>query len=225
MAVKPNRVLTQSVADIEDGRRRRGARTRAAILARAVAIASTHGLDGLTIGGLSEKAGLSKGNLRMLFGDKEAVQIATLDAAVKVFVENVVTPALAESTALRRLHALIDGWYEYVERRVFPGGCVLYGTMNEYRARPGRIRERVIHHRDSWNGLLERTALEAQQAGELSPKLDIDQLVFELTAYQSAANALALLGDRKMFARARRTSRQRIVNAATHTPKVKDQTL
>lgn len=221
MARKPSEVLARSVSGIEDRRKRRGAQTRAAVLARAVAIASTHGLDGLTIGGLAQEAGLSKGNLRVLFGDKESIQIATLDAAVEVFAENVVTPALAEKSAVRRLLALCDGWYRYVERRVFPGGCVLYGTASEYRARPGKVRERVVHHRDAWNGFLARTAREAQQAGELSAKLDVGQLVFELTAYQSAANAAALLGDRETFSRARQSSRQRIADAAADPRKGK----
>ena len=222
--MKPSEVLTRSVDSIEDGRRRRGARTRAAILARAVAIASTNGLDGLTIGGLAEEMGLSKGNLRMLFGDKEAVQIATLDAAVKVFAENVVTPALAGKSSVRRLLALCDGWYEYVERRIFPGGCVLYGTMSEYRARPGKVRVRVIHPRNAWNGLRARTARDAQRSGDLDSKIDVGQLVFELTAYQSTANAAALLDDQRTFNRARRSSRQRIVNAVIHSHEEGNQT-
>src|SRR6266542_1723721 len=65
---------------IYDDRRRRGARKRAAVLARAVEVASTEGLEGLTIGRLAADLGISKGHLTVLFPSKEALQIATFDA-------------------------------------------------------------------------------------------------------------------------------------------------
>ena len=51
---------------------RKGAKTREAILERAVSIASQNGLSGLTIGGLAKELELSKSGLIAHFGTKEA---------------------------------------------------------------------------------------------------------------------------------------------------------
>ena len=91
---------------------------------------------------------------------------------------------------------------------------MLYATTNEYRARPGPIQDRVNHHRLAWTRLLTSTAQRALDAKELRAGTDVDQLVFELTSYQSLANTAALLGDEELFARARQTSRKRIASAA-----------
>ncbi len=203
---------------LTDGRRRRGARKRTAVLSRAVQIASTNGLEGLTIGRLAADLKISKGNITVLFGDKEALQIATLDAAVTAFASRVVKPSMAEASPIKRLRALCEGWFSYVEDRVLPGGCMLYASSNEYRARPGPIRDRVNHHRHAWNDALTAAVRDAQTAGEIRPDLDVPQLVFELTAYQAGANMAALLGDRGAFLRARRATLERIGAAATTLP-------
>jgi len=206
-----------------DGRRRRGDKARAAILARAVEVASIEGLEGLTIGGLAAGVGTGKANISILFGNKEALQLATLDAAGDIFVKQVVKPALRSASHLDRLRQLTDGWFRYVDRRTLPGGCMMYGSMNEYRARPGALQDGVRRQRDAWMRLLAATIREAQKGGEIRRDLDPAQLVFELTAFQSAANAAALLGDRATFARARRTAKERInavaVSGKTSTEK------
>lgn len=123
-----------------DGRRQRGERARAQVLEHATAIASTDGLEGLTIGRLATDAGVGKGNIQVLFGDKETLQLATLDAGVVHYREMVVEPALALESPLARLRALTDGWFDYVASGASPGGCFVCAASYEYRARPGAIR-------------------------------------------------------------------------------------
>ncbi|HKB52419.1 MAG TPA: TetR/AcrR family transcriptional regulator [Ramlibacter sp.] len=195
-----------------DGRHRRGAEARNTVLRHAMDVASIGGLDGVTIGRLADDLGISKGNITTLFASKEELQLKTLDGAVEIFIEEVVRPAMAAVSPLPRLSRLCEAWFEYVDRRVFPGGCMLYATTNEYRARPGPIQDRVNHHRHAWNQLLVSTAQRALEAKELKAGTDVDQLVFELTSYQSLANTAALLGDQALFERARRTSRTRIAS-------------
>lgn len=207
---RPAPSATAQTAEITDGRRRRGAEARAAVLARAVEIASTDGLANLTIGRLAGDVGISKGNITVLFDDKEALQIATLDAAVAIFAAEVVEPALRIASPSARLKALIENWFLYVERRVLPGGCILQATSSEYRARPGAIQERVKYHRAREAALLRHTIEAAQAAGEIEKTVDPAQLAFDLTACKSAANAASLLGDAATFARARRTAQARI---------------
>jgi len=196
-----------------DGRRRRGAKARAIILDRAMDVASVSGFEGLTVGSLASDLGISKGNITVLFGDKKALQVKTLDAAVEVFSAKVITPALVEPTPLRRLRRLCHGWFDYVEQRVFPGGCLMYAAINEYRARPGVVQDRVNKYREAWKALLARTIRDAQTAGEIRADQDVQQLVFKLTAFQATSNTAALLGDVKYFLLGRTMTKAAIIEA------------
>src|SRR5437879_1649407 len=60
---------------IYDGRLRKGAAKRVAILDRAVEIASIEGLSGLTIGRLAADLAISKGHLTQLLGSKQELQL------------------------------------------------------------------------------------------------------------------------------------------------------
>jgi AcrR family transcriptional regulator len=196
-----------------DGRRRRGAQARAIILDRAMDVASVSGFEGLTVGSLASDLGISKGNITVLFGDKEALQVKTLDAAVEVFSVKVITPALVELTPIKRLRRLCHGWFDYVEQRVFPGGCLMYAAINEYRARPGVVQDRVNKYSDAWKALLAKTIRDAQMAGEIRTDQHVLQLVFKLTAFQATSNTAALLGDVKYFRLGRTMTEAAILEA------------
>ena len=182
-------------------------------------VASVDGFEGLTVGSLASDLGIGKGNISVLFGDKETLQIKTLAAAVEVFVEKVIAPTRGEISPIERLWRLCGGWFDYVERRVFPGGCIMYAAINEYRARPGKLRDKVNTYRDAWKALLENTIREAQSAGEIGPDLDAQQLAFKLVAFQAAANAAALLGDEKYFGLGRESTDAAIAEAAVAHPR------
>lgn len=202
-----------------DGRRLRGDRARAQILAHSTAIASAEGLEGLSMGRVAAEAGVGKGNIQILFGDKEALQLATLEKAVDLYQAMVVAPALGAASPTARLLALVEGWYDFVANRALPGGCFINAVSSEYRARPGRIRDRINEHRAATRVRFRALIREAKEAGELSPDLDEDHLIFELVAHQAVANVAALMGDQEEFARARRTSLGSIRSAMTARPK------
>src|SRR5580704_17182880 len=89
-AKKPlNKRVRQPVHRPALRRQAKGLRTREAILARAVDIASAQGLEGLTVGSLAEQLGMSKSGLFAHFGSKEELQLATIEMARQVFIEKV----------------------------------------------------------------------------------------------------------------------------------------
>ncbi len=177
--------------------RRSGRDAREAILERAVDLASTEGLEGLTIGRLAGELEMSKSGLFGHFGSKEELQLATVEAAARRFVREVVEPARAEPEGSRRLRALCDRYLRYLEQRVFPGGCFWASAAIEFDGRPGRVRDRIRDGVRAWVGGLER---EAALAGADDPA----QLAFEIHALGQAANSsYQLFEDRAAFGRAR----------------------
>ncbi|MEV0677227.1 TetR/AcrR family transcriptional regulator [Actinosynnema sp. NPDC050436] len=192
-----------------DGRVERGEQTRRQILRRAAEIASVEGLEGLSIGRLATELGVSKSGVFAHFGSKEELQLATVRAAAKIFVDEVVTPA-GGATGLARLERLLDGWLAYSQRRTFPGGCFFYSVQAEFDARPGRVRDSIAEFDRSWAELV-RTAA-ADVPGLVG---DPAQLAFEVVAYLDLANARSVLhGDTDAYARAR-TAVRRALDRAT----------
>jgi AcrR family transcriptional regulator len=172
-------------------------RTREAILERAIDLASAEGLEGLTIGQLAAEMKMSKSGLFRHFGSKEELQLATVDAAARRYVERVVTPALEAPEGEERLRALCERYLDHLEEQVFAGGCFWSATSTEFDDRPGPVRDKI---RDALNAWLALLAGEAKRAGAEEP----EQLAFELHSLALGANLRSrLLGQRDAFDRAR----------------------
>ena len=194
----------------------RGRRTRQEILKTAVDIASVEGLEGLTIGRLAQELKMSKSGLFAHFGSKEELQLAAVDMARAIFVEEVADPAFTAERGIVRLEAMLERWLSYVERSVFSGGCFFAAASAEFDDRPGPVRDMIATLTKSWLDALEEEARFAQKLSQFKAKLDPAQLAFEVHALAQEANwAYRLLDDKRAFDRARAGIRQRITDAAT----------
>ncbi|GAA2779464.1 TetR/AcrR family transcriptional regulator [Crossiella cryophila] len=179
--------------------------TRGRILTRAAEIASTEGLDGITIGRLAEELEMSKSGVHKHFGTKETLQISTLDKAFVDFWHRVVEPTLAEPPGLRRLRAVCGKSVDYLEAPLLPGGCLMTAALSEYDGRPGRVRDAVAEVWTRWREQLRAELIAAVEGGELPAGFDVDQALFEIIAAGLALNAaMQLQHDRTAGDRARR---------------------
>jgi len=198
-------VLTEKNDRSYDPRVVKGEITRATILKHAVSVASVHGLDGLTIGRLAERSGLSKSGLFGHFGSKEALQHAVLESVVDDFRSRVIVPALREGTGLSRLRRLFDAWLEWAAEEQRDGGCPLLGASIELDDRPGELRDYLVEKQKAWLDCIARIAQKAIDEHELRADLDVAQFAFELNSIGLGFNfAHRLLADRGARARALR---------------------
>ena len=173
----------------------KGEQTRAAILDRAVDLASAEGLEGLTIGRLAAELRMSKSGLFAHFGSKQELQLATVGAAAERFRVAVIEPAQAVPDGAPRLRALGEGYLDHLD--LYSGGCFWGATSAEYDDRPGPVRDAVAGALDAWLGELER---QARIAGVEQP----ERFAFELYAVIMGANArYRLSGDPRVFDYAR----------------------
>lgn len=173
----------------------KGEQTRAAILDRAVDLASAEGLGGLTIGRLAAELRMSKSGLFAHFGSKQELQLATIEAAAERFRTAVIEPALEAPDGAPRLRAMGERYLEHLD--LYSGGCFWGATSAEYDDRPGPVRDAIAGALDSWLGELER---QARIAGVEQP----ERFAFELYAVIMGANArYRLSGDPKVFEFAR----------------------
>jgi AcrR family transcriptional regulator len=169
----------------------KGDRTRAAILERAVDIASVEGLEGLTIGRLATELEMSKSGLFAHFGSKQELQLATVAAAGERFRVDVIEPALGVPDGAPRLRAMLEAYLGHVDD--YAGGCFWGSTSAEYDDRPGPVRDAIATALDLWVAAL---AHQAKAAGAEDP----EQTAFELYALVMGANSrYRMNGDRRVF--------------------------
>lgn len=179
------------------GQASKGAETRAAILDRAVDLASVEGLEGLTIGRLAAELEMSKSGLFAHFGSKQELQLATVAAAARRFWAAVIEPSLSADEGLPRLRALAQASLAYLDDGTFPGGCFWSATSAEYDDRPGPVRDAIAAGQDTW---LSELARQAKIADAAEP----DRFAFELYAIATGTNSrFRLSGDRAVFGYAR----------------------
>jgi AcrR family transcriptional regulator len=210
------RELDRDPGATHDGRRVRGDRTRRAILAKAVDIASVEGLEGLSIGRLATDLGVSKSGLFAHFGSKLELQLETVQAASEIFTDHVWQPVADMEPGIVQLAALMDGWLRYFQDDVFTGGCFFSNAYHEFDSRPGPVRDAIIVQKRRWMAALVHHAKVAVKRGQLKAATDPEQLAFELDAVGSMANSLwQLESDEKAFGRAQTAIRARLHDSAT----------
>ena len=173
----------------------KGERSRQAILAAAAKLATTHGLEGLSIGDLAAHLDMSKSGLYAHFKSKQELALATVDTAAAIFRREVVEPAGEAPPGVRRLRALAGAFLDHVRRNVFPGGCFFASVVAEVDSRPGPTRERVAAVVSDWLALQTRCLEDAKAAGEIRRDADVPQAVFEIESMLMAANFLFVLSN------------------------------
>lgn len=179
-----------------DGRRARGDARRRAVLERATQLVSVQGLDGLTIGALAADSGHHKSSIATLFGDKEGLQLATVEAARAVFLEAVIEPARVHPRGAQRLAELLANVLMYSHERVFIGGCFFAATAADVDSKPGPVNDAVRSLLHEWYGYVAAQIRHAVSAGDLqvAPQGEA-RLAFHLIALEEQANARSLLFD------------------------------
>jgi len=162
------------------------------------------GLEGLSIGALAGRLGMSKSGLFAHFGSKEDLQLATLRHGQQRFEAAVFRPALVAPRGLPRLHALFEHWLAWIARAQRPGGCVILAASVEYDDRPGALRDALVAGQRELRGALAKAVRLAVEEGHLAPQTDPWQLVFEVLGM-----VLALHHDRGLLDDPRATDRAR----------------
>ena len=184
---------------------RKGELTRQAILDGAFALASTVGLEGVTIGRLSEELQLSKSGLFAHFKSKEALQVQTLEHASLLFVDHVLRPALTAPRGEPRVRAMFVRWMDWAHRTQHPGGCLFVSAATEYDDRPGPVRDYLVKTQRDWLDAIAHAFRIGIAEGHFRPDAEPEQFAHDLYSVMLGwHHASRLMGDPRAEDRARR---------------------
>ncbi len=199
-------------------RRTDGERTHAAILEKAVEVASIEGVHGMTVGRLAAELGVSKSGLYAHFGSKEQLQRETIEAAWEIYEREVMAPTLAAPEGIAQIEAMLDAFFSYVERDVFPGGCFFAALLAEEDARTGPLHDVVVELEGETVPAIAAMIDAAKRHGEIAAEADATQLAFEVYAFMELANFhFVLFRDPDVLERGRRAAARTLDAARANT--------
>lgn len=158
---------------------RKGEQTKQAILNAAIDMASSQGLEGLTIGALAERMSMSKSGVFAHCGSREELQIAVLREYEVRFIQEILKPSVLETRGLARLRAILDRWLGRTAAEAL-SGCIMISGAVEYDDRPGLVRDELVRMVRSWQAELAKAIMQCKSAGELAADLDVAAFGFEL---------------------------------------------
>ena len=191
----------------------KGEQTRESILDTALDQASLVGLEGLSIGGLAMKTGLSKSGLFAHFGSKEALQVEILRTAMQRFAKIVVAPAQRQPKGIDRLRALFENLLDWTEKGGIRGGCIFLAAAVELDDREGLAREFLVESQHIWLRTLAKAVQRTVREGDLDAGVNSEDLAHEIHGvYLAYHQAKRLLHDPKAKDRARRAFETLIIN-------------
>ena len=181
----------------------KGEETKRAIVDQALELASTVGLEKVTIGSLAGAAGMSKSGLFAHFRSKEHLQLQVLLEARQRFVDIVIAPALKKPRGEARLRSIFESTLKQWEEEL-PGGCIFHAVAAELDDQPGPARDYFVETQREYAETLRRAAEIAVEEGQFRKDVDLDQFVFELGSITGAYHHFGrLLGDPGAEQRAR----------------------
>ena len=170
---------TQAAGTKREKAMRKGEMTRATILDAALELASSNGIEGLTIGVLAEKMQMSKSGVFAHFGSREDLQIAIVKLYHHRFEQDVFYPSLKEERGLPRLQMMFTLWVNVVALEI-AHGCIYISGAIEYDDRPGAIRDELMGMILAWRKALHRCIVQAIGMQHLREDIDVEQMVYEI---------------------------------------------
>lgn len=146
------------------------------ILDRTAKIASSVGLQALTIGGLAKAVGMSKSGLFAHFSSKENLQLKVLKFAADTFTQSVLAPAIKEPRGEPRVRAIFENWVKYLkDSSSSPGARILISASIELDDQPGNLRDFVYKAQVDFMRNIERAARIAIEEGHFDANMDVEQ--------------------------------------------------
>ncbi len=156
----------------------KGEDTKLMILEVGLDMASQLGLEAVSIGALAKATSMSKSGLFAHFQSKENLQNDILRYAGRLFSEGVVVPALKTEAGIARIRALVRNWVDWTAK--LTGGCIFVTASNDFKDRPGTVRDFLLLQQEAWIDSLRRIAQSAVRVGDFREDIDLDQFAFEM---------------------------------------------
>lgn len=160
----------------------KGERTRQHATAVALELATTLGIEQVTIGNVAERSGMSKSGVYAHYGSKAALQIAALEYATERFGSLLFGGLEHLPAGVSRLREFFLRWIGWSAKAGLPGGCPFAAAMFELDDIEGPVRDYIESNSQRLFTFLEGHIHDAVESGELRFDADFEQIAWEISA-------------------------------------------
>ena len=157
----------------------KGQQTKTNIIDTALHIATHHGLESLSIGGLAEATSMSKSGVFAHFGSREELQISVVREYHHRFEQEVFYPALQAEKGLPRLRAMFGNWMQRTTIEL-DSGCIYISGAIEFGDRTGLVRDALVSSVMTWHAAMKRAIEHCKELGQLRDEVSPEQMLFEI---------------------------------------------
>lgn len=197
---------------------RKGDDTHERILRHGLELVSTDGFGGVTVGGLANRAGLSKSGLYAHFGSAQALRLELLRAAADLARRDVLEPAMDAPPGLPRIRRLFDRLLGWAARAGLPGGCPFVAASAEFDDVEGPVRDYLVSALGDWLGLFRDLVREAVDEGHLDPGVDENVFAWQLFGLYTMHHTAQRLVRDPDADRVALAAFEGLINSARHEP-------
>ena len=157
----------------------KGQQTKTNIIDTALHIATHHGLESLSIGGLAEATSMSKSGVFAHFGSREELQISVIREYHNRFEQEVFYPAMSSPRGVARLRAMFDNWMKRTSIEI-DSGCIYISGAIEFGDRTGLVRDALVSSVMTWHAAMKRAIEHCKELGQLRDEVSPEQMLFEI---------------------------------------------
>ena len=157
----------------------KGQQTKTNIIDTALHIATHHGLESLSIGGLADVTGMSKSGVFAHFGSREELQISVIRECHYRFEQEVFYPAMSSPRGVARLRAMFDNWMKRTSIEI-DSGCIYISGAIEFGDRTGLVRDALVSSVMTWHAAMKRAIEHCKELGQLRDEVSPEQMLFEI---------------------------------------------
>jgi AcrR family transcriptional regulator len=163
-----------------DARTQKSELTRAAIVGAALDLASSEGLEAISLQAVADRIDLSKSGVFSRVGSREALQKAVIEEFGRRFIADVFVPAMQLPKGLPRLDDIMQRWIVRTRDVDSKTSCIFSAGAFELDDREGPLRDVLHAEVTRWRAALRRTVLQAIEEGHLKHDTDAEQVVGEM---------------------------------------------
>ncbi len=152
----------------------KGAATRDQILDAASRLIHLRGYHATSLDDVLKESGVGKGNFYYYFKSKEDLGYAIIDRVVRGFIDRVLDPVFADSSAdpIVQVHAFLDRVLDNQRQRNCVGGCPIGNLASELSDVHEGFRQRLAGIFRQWRDRLADALSRGQTGGYLRPGSD-----------------------------------------------------
>lgn len=174
--------------------------TRQLIISKSLPIFNTKGYTSTSISDITNATGITKGSIYGNFKNKDEVASAAFEYGVSLITQQITSVIKAESSAPKKLLALINYYSTYVDSPPIEGGCPVLNSSIEADDTLPYLREQVVRSITQIKGVLIKIINRGIEEEQIKKRVNAEEFATSFYAMLEGAISLSRIeGDKKSF--------------------------